>query len=118
MSSHNNRMMCSGYVAKFYALTGTDANWLLGVSRQAVLDALEWKWAGKAAFDAIKELPSVNPKEPKTGHWIAIDEEPHEDYECDKCGYTISTYTANIEPYTEYKYCPNCGIRMVAESEG
>ena len=29
------------------------------ISRQAVLDALEWKWAGKAAFDAIKELPSV-----------------------------------------------------------
>ena len=62
---------------------------------------------------AIKALE----QEPKTGHWIAIDEEPHEDYECDKCGYTISTYTANIEPHTEYKYCPNCGAKMVQESE-
>lgn len=51
-------------------------------------------------------------QEPKTGHWIAIDEEPHEDYECDNCGYTISTYTANTEPHTEYKFCPNCGARM------
>lgn len=55
---------------------------------------------------AIKTL------EPKTGHWIGIDEEPHEDYECDKCGYTISTFTANIKPHTEYKYCPHCGAKM------
>ena len=66
-------------------------------------------------IDGIQHLPSVNPQEPKTGHWIAIDEEPHEDYECDKCGYTISTFTANIEPHTEYKYCPNCGAKMESE---
>lgn len=29
------------------------------IDRQAALDALERKWAGKAAFDAIKGLPSV-----------------------------------------------------------
>ena len=29
------------------------------ISRKAALDALEWKWAGKAAFDAIKALPSA-----------------------------------------------------------
>lgn len=27
------------------------------IDRQAALDALAWKWAGKAALDAIKELP-------------------------------------------------------------
>jgi len=59
----------------------------------------------------IYDLPPVNPQ-PKSGHWIGIDEEPHEDYECDKCGYVVSTYTANIEPHTEYKYCPNCGAKM------
>ena len=58
---------------------------------------------------------AVTLQEPKTGHWIGIDEEPHEDYECDKCGYTISTYTANIKPHTEYKYCPNCGAKMESE---
>lgn len=51
----------------------------------------------------------------KTGAWVPTDEEPHEDYECNKCGYVISTFTANIEPHTEYKYCPNCGARMVIE---
>ena len=62
----------------------------------------------------IYDLPPVNPQ-PKSGHWIGIDEEPHEDYECDRCGYVVSTYTANIEPHTEYKYCPNCGAKMEVE---
>jgi len=57
-------------------------------------------------------------QEPKTGHWIGIDEEPHEDYECDRCGYVVSTYTANIEPHTEYKYCPNCGAKMEVKDNG
>lgn len=56
---------------------------------------------------------SVNPQELKIGHWIPIDEEPHEDYECDKCGYIISTYTADIEPHIEYEYCPKCGAKMI-----
>ena len=62
----------------------------------------------------IANLPSVTPKQ-RTGKWIGIDEEPHEDYECDKCGYGVSTYTANIEPHTEYKYCPGCGAKMEGE---
>ena len=32
------------------------------ISRQAAIDALEWTWAGKAAFDAIKNLPSAQPE--------------------------------------------------------
>lgn len=60
----------------------------------------------------IKEETERLEQEPKTGHWIGIDEEPHEDYECNNCGYVVSTYTANIEPHTEYKYCPNCGAKM------
>lgn len=30
------------------------------ISRQAALDVLEWKWAGKAAIDAVKGLPAVD----------------------------------------------------------
>ena len=56
-------------------------------------------------------LPSVQPSRP-TGHWIGIDDEPHEDYECNRCGYVCSTFTANIRPYEEYKYCPKCGAKM------
>lgn len=32
------------------------------IYRQAAIDALEWKWAGKAAIDAIKNLPSAQPE--------------------------------------------------------
>lgn len=35
------------------------------ISRQAALKALEFTWAGKAAFDAIKELPSAEPEQMK-----------------------------------------------------
>lgn len=38
------------------------------ISRQAALDALEWKWAGKAVIDAIKNLPSAQP-EPHYDEW-------------------------------------------------
>ena len=31
------------------------------IRRQAAIDALEWKWAGKSAIDAIKNLPSAQP---------------------------------------------------------
>lgn len=37
------------------------------IDRQAAIDALEWKWAGKAAFDAIKELPSIEVEPVKHG---------------------------------------------------
>ena len=42
------------------------------IDRRAALDAIEWTWAGKAAFDAIKELPSAQP-EPR---WIPVIEPP------------------------------------------
>lgn len=49
----------------------------------------------------------------KTGHWVEIDDYPHEDFECDCCGGKVY---GTEEPYEEYKYCPNCGAKM-AESE-
>ena len=58
-----------------------------------------------------------NDAEQKSGKWIGIDEKPHEDYECSCCGYVVSTFTANIEPHTEYKYCPNCGAKMGSEDK-
>lgn len=37
------------------------------IYREDALDALEWKWAGKAAIDAIKDLPSAQ-------QWISCTE--------------------------------------------
>ena len=41
------------------------------IDRNAALEALEWKWAGKAAIDAIKNLPSA---QPETRRWILCSE--------------------------------------------
>ena len=40
------------------------------IDRNAALEALEWKWAGKAAIDAIKNLPSAQPEH----RWIPCSE--------------------------------------------
>lgn len=53
---------------------------------------------------AIKALE----QEPRKGHWIGIDEEPHEDWECDNCGFAIWA-DENIE---KFHYCPHCGAKM------
>lgn len=54
----------------------------------------------------LNQLPSVTPKE-KTAVWVGIDQEPHEVYECNACGWLL--YDENR---TDFKYCPNCGARM------
>ena len=56
---------------------------------------------------AIKALENQ-----KTGHWVEIDDYPHEDFECDCCGGKVY---GTEEPYEEYKYCPNCGAKMEGE---
>lgn len=83
------------------------------INRQAVLDEafeVDTKEYGRievVGVDAIDALPSVNPQEPKTGHWI---EGKYKDT-CDKCR---CTYPKNIG----FKnYCPNCGSRMVEPQE-
>lgn len=92
------------------------------IRRQAVLDEafeVDTKEYGRidvVGVDAIDALPPVTPQ-PKTGHWVAIDEEPHEVWECDHCGFEIDG-SGCIDPYDyldTYKFCPNCGAKMVGD---
>ena len=46
----------------------------------------------------------------KTAAWVPTDEEPHEIYECNACGWLLYD-----EDRADFKYCPNCGARMVSE---
>ena len=88
------------------------------ISKQAALDALEWKWAGKAAIDAIKNLPPVLTIDPvKHGKWIPHPTEPDWDV-CSVCGTGTMRRThgynngAFWDAEESYLYCPWCGARM------
>lgn len=159
------------------------------ISRADAIDALEWKWAGKAALDAIKALPSAEhtahigdftqyqidwlishddlelepeleswvirflkdtadcyekeylPSAERVGHWVEhLDMHPlakeESKYVCSCCGWRTRQVEGNghlVGGYgaeaigaewvcTEwedlfYKYCPNCGARMVSEDD-
>ena len=93
------------------------------ISRQAVIDLMMQKWgenfsgddAMQESIDAIREMPSVTPQEPKTGKWISTETKGVRyafwcRYKCSLCG-GLSDRT---------NFCPNCGARMVEpqESEG
>jgi hypothetical protein len=67
------------------------------IDRQAALDALEWKWAGKAAIDAIKNLPSAQPEQ----RWIPVSESLPKDgkkryWVCTDTGYQCECRWTNI----------------------
>ena len=83
------------------------------ISRDEAIDVVQ-KWFdriklnGDICIDGLRSLSSAKP-ERKRGKWIGIDDYPHEDWECNRCGGIVyETQT----PYEEYKYCPNCGAKM------
>lgn len=94
------------------------------ISRQAVLDINE-SYHGQMPnrinhqiWQEIKDLPSVNPQEPKTGHWISVntgnpscikDGMVTESVRCSECDEWL---TASDEYACYGRYCPNCGAKM------
>lgn len=52
---------------------------------------------------------AIEALEQKTGHWIEFETEF---YKCSKCGNKVSTAK---NPYEAFKYCSDCGVRMVPE---
>ena len=95
------------------------------ISRQAVLNGLASIAKVKARSDAqkslmgrvmffVEQVPPVTPKE-KIAAWVPTDEEPYEAYggrfaKCNACGWLL--YDIDRK---DFKYCPNCGARMVNE---
>lgn len=102
------------------------------ISRQAVDDAI-YDYSRACDVDYaqimvyIDKLPSVNPQEPKTGHWIekadeyyrainekgggVIDTTPYfvDDIACSECLTMFSTIDNETE---RFEFCPNCGAKM------
>ena len=69
--------------------------------------------------DALEALPSVNPQEPKAGHWVkyGIPRCGEQHYKCTNCDEYF-----NFGLYSDYykkafKYCPNCGAKMIEPQE-
>ncbi|MBR3170309.1 MAG: hypothetical protein IKF22_03535 [Lachnospiraceae bacterium] len=88
------------------------------IERQAAIDALEWTWAGKAAFDAIKNLPSAQP-ERKTGRWIYGENDGQDGWYCSECkGFIPWDYDFyglnNIDFIKDFKTCPFCDSKMIS----
>ena len=88
------------------------------ISRDAVLKEIncwigsgEYKYAMSERFllDRIKQLPSVNPQEPKTGHWTHDGSHWKNRFICSECGYKLFDEPTN--------YCPTCGAKMESESD-
>lgn len=83
------------------------------ISRQAAIEAIYDNKDRLNIAQAIRELPSVNPQEPKTGHWIEKDGfDGDVYYDCSECGESWTTIEGT--PWQNgMDYCPNCGCRMV-----
>lgn len=109
------------------------------ISRQAAIEKIHWlgldhDTAIKCDL-AIRALPSVNPQEPKTGHWIETAEEYYkavneygggvnedtpyfvDDIACSEC---LAKYSVIDNETERFDHCPSCGIKMIEpqESEG
>ena len=81
----------------------------------------------------LRELPSVTPQEPKTGHWVFAQRGKCVDVKCSECknvrvkdyayNYTVEHILANKENIVELlaegdmQYCPYCGAKMVEPPE-
>lgn len=77
------------------------------IKREDALKAMEWKWAGKAAFDAVKAIPSADVVERKKGKWVKGVSENGATTAlfCSVCHY-------ENKHWYEWNFCPNCGADM------
>ena len=74
------------------------------IYRQAALDTLEWKWAGKAAIDAIKNLPPADVEPVRRAKRIVIcHEENSYSYACEACGIPVDICD---------NFCRGCGAKL------
>lgn len=87
------------------------------VSRQAAIDTIK-SWLScddyneterhimRAMQSVLYDLPPVTPQ-PKTGRWIAVENE-----EMEVVGYYCSECDLPMETKQRTNFCPNCGAKM------
>ena len=81
------------------------------ISRNAVLDACSQSINILDAMSRIDDLPPVTPKQ-RTGHWEKTISENGitSAVRCSECGFEDNRYML-------FRYCPNCGAKMVEQQE-
>ena len=61
----------------------------------------------KAVQDAIAAMPTADVAPAVHGRWQKVDIAGEDPYECSYCGDRVGVWG--------YRYCPNCGARMVSD---
>lgn len=61
----------------------------------------------------LRDLKTADVRINVTGTWVGIDDYPHEDWECDRCGCIV---TNSDDPWNYWHFCPNCGAKMTEEA--
>ena len=85
------------------------------ISKQAVLDLVN---DCGICIQKIVDLPSINPQ--KTGKWelVQYDSNPNiGNWHCSECNRIVCEEITAASPVYWYKYCPNCGAKMVEPQE-
>lgn len=70
-----------------------------------------------ALWNIVTKMPSVNPQEPKTGHWewVQYNYNPQlGNWHCSECRCVVVECVGKEEKggIPLYKYCPQCGAKM------
>ena len=88
------------------------------MTREKLLEILKIADAINASYtikpDSLKDVIKAienNPAEEKTAAWVGIDQEPHEVYECNACGWLLYE-----EDTKDFRFCPSCGAKMEASN--
>ena len=85
------------------------------ISRENAIIRISWDFPTleiSKVKESLDKLPSVTPQ-PKTGHWIRHDNGKYHWYLCSCCDAMVGS----DEKMMAYKYCPNCGAKMVEPQE-
>lgn len=82
--------------------------------------------AEETLYKVVKNMPSVKPQEPKTGHNCNEDYADCDQFVCSECGIELQDWHSVERDeddgdiiYHDYvfRFCPNCGAKMESEVE-
>lgn len=105
-----------------YNSVKTELNELDCISRQALKDlgaeciAKRDENGNLIPLGSIDSLPSVSKEKTGRWEWVQYDSNPNiGNWHCSECNRIVRGAITAASPVYSYKYCPNCGARMVVD---